>query len=115
MLAGGNYAFEDIDSADSDNASMKIDMEAFYAAVRDVDILIYNNNKDKTVKDMQSLIARNSLLADCKAVKDGNVWCTGANVYQQVTAVPGLLEDFRSIISGEADGMDELNYLARLR
>ena len=115
MLAGGNYAFEDIDSADSDNASMKIDMEAFYAAVRDVDILIYNNNKDKTVKDMQSLIARNSLLADCKAVKDGNVWCTGANVYQQVTAVPGLLEDFRSIISGEADGMDKLNYLARLK
>ena len=94
---------------------MKLEMEAFYETARDTDILIYNNNKDKTVKDLDSLIARNSLLADCKAVKEGNVWCTGANVYQQVTAVPALLEDFRAIISGEADGKDQLNYLTRLK
>ena len=115
LLAGGNYAFEDIDSEGDEVASVKIDMEAFYESARDTDILIYNNNKDKSVKDIESLIARNSLLADCKAVKEGNVWCTGANVYQQVTAVPGLLEDFRAIISGEADGKDELNYLTRLK
>ena len=115
LMAGGSYAFEDVDAGSADNASMKMDMEAFYAAARDADVFIYNNNKDKTVKDMQSLIARNSLLADCKAVKDGNVWCTGAGVYQQVTAVPGLLEDFHAIVSGEADGKDELNYLTRLR
>ena len=115
LMAGGSYAFEDVDAGSADNASMKMDMEAFYAAARDADVFIYNNNKDKTVKDMQSLIARNSLLADCKAVKDGNVWCTGAGVYQQVTAVPGLLEDFHAIVSGEADGRDELNYLTRLR
>ena len=115
LMAGGSYAFEDVDAGSADNASMKMDMEAFYAAARDADVFIYNNNKDKTVKDMQSLIARNSLLADCKAVKDGNVWCTGAGVYQQVTAVPGLLEDFHAIVSGEAEGKDELNYLTRLR
>ena len=114
-LAGGNYVFDGIDTENTTKATMNLEMEAFYAAARDADILIYNNTIDSTVKDMNGLLAKSPLLADFKAVKDGNVWSTGENVYQQVTSISSLMEDFHAVIFDEADGKDTLKCLTRLK
>ncbi len=114
-LAGGNYVFDGIDTENTTKATMNLEMEAFYAAARDADILIYNNTIDSTVKDLNGLLAKSPLLADFKAVRDGNVWSTGENVYQQVTSISSLMEDFHAVIFDEADGKDTLKCLTRLK
>ncbi len=113
-LAGGNYVFDGIETENTTKATMNLEMEAFYSAARDADILIYNNSIDSSVRDMDGLLAKSPLLADFKAVKNKNVWCTGENVYQQVTSVADLMEDFHSVIFDDADGADTLSCLTRL-
>ena len=114
-LAGGNYVFDGIETENTTKATMNLEMEAFYSTARDADILIYNNSIDSSVRDMDGLLAKSPLLADFKAVKNKNVWCTGENVYQQVTSVADLMEDFHSVIFDDADDADALSCLTRLK
>ena len=57
-------------------STMNMQMEAFYASVKDADYLIYNSTIDGELKSLNELLAKSVLLADFKAVKEGNVWCT---------------------------------------
>jgi iron complex transport system substrate-binding protein len=46
-------------------------MEEFYATAKDADFIIYNSTIDGEISSLDELIAKNSLLADFKAVKNG--------------------------------------------
>lgn len=64
-------------------STMNMDFESFYAAAKDADVLIYNSTIDGELTAIDELCAKNQLFADFKAVKEGNVWCTGKNMFQE--------------------------------
>ena len=61
---------------------MNMEMEAFYAAARDADYLIYNASIDGELETVDQLLEKSGLLANFKAVQSGDVWCTGKNMFQ---------------------------------
>ena len=73
--AGGRKVFADLQD-DSGKTSVAITMEEFYNTAADADYLIYNSSIDASVKSIDDLLAKESLMADFKAVKEGNVWVT---------------------------------------
>lgn len=114
-LAGGEYVFEDIGDAETRTSTVTIDMETFFAAAKDADYIIYNSTIDGELSTIEELLAKSELLAEFKAVQNGNVWCTGKNMYQDTTQLGQMIQSFQTIFSGEADGVTELPYLYRLQ
>jgi iron complex transport system substrate-binding protein len=49
--------------------------------------------------EIDELIAKNELLRDFKAVKNGNVWCTRENLYQETMKLGTVISDFNSIFT----------------
>ena len=72
-LAGGKYVFDDLGGEDSGRSTVNIQMEDFYKAARDADVLIYNSAIDGGVSSLEELVEKSGLLADFKAVKEGNI------------------------------------------
>lgn len=103
-LAGGRSVFEDTGS-DSGSAmsTLVMEMEKFYTQAKDADFIIYNSTIGGEITTVEELLAKNSLLADFKAVKNGDVWCTRANVYQETTKLGTMIFDFYSVFSGTAE------------
>ena len=56
-------------------------LEEFYSSVKDADFLIYNSAVDGGLETVEELLGKSGLLADFKAVKEGNVWCTARDLY----------------------------------
>ncbi len=114
-LAGGKYIFtaEDLNIDDNALSTMNIQSETFYNVARDADILIYNSTIDGELQSIDQLIGKNSILADFKAVREGNVWCTGQNMFQQTTGAADMICDLNTIFTGNADDT-ELTFLHRL-
>lgn len=111
-LAGGRYVPEGLGDEDGAASSMNIQPEAFYAGAKEADVLIYDGNV-YPVGSLAQLLEKSELLADFKAVQEGNVWYTGRSVFQETTAVAGMIGDFRAVLSGGAAG--EPTYLRRLK
>ncbi|MCD7820284.1 MAG: ABC transporter substrate-binding protein [Lachnospiraceae bacterium] len=110
-LAGGRYAFADLDD-DSGKTSVSISMEEFYATAIDVDYLIYNASIDATVDSIDALLAKSELFADFKAVQEGNVWSTGKSLYQATDIVGEFIRDINLMLT---DGEEsEMMFLTRL-
>ena len=78
---------------------------AFFA-----DYLIYNATIDEPLDTIDELLARSSLLADFKAVREGNVWCTDKYLYQATDVIAGLITDIHNMLIGE----EEMTFLHRL-
>ena len=114
-LAGGEYIFTDDDLNTEENAQSTADMqfEAFYAAAKDADVLIYSSTIDGGVEDISALLEKNSLFADFKAVRSGDVWCTDKNMFQQTTAAAEIISDLNLIFTGS--GGDETEFFYRLK
>ena len=114
-LAGGKYIFTADDLSVDDNAlsTMNIQAETFYELAHDADILIYNSTIDGELNTIDELIGKNSILADFRAVRERNVWCTGQNMFQQTTGAADMICDLNSIFTDKADSA-ELTYLHRL-
>ncbi len=112
-LAGGKYIFEKLGDAQTKRSTMNMQVEEFYNGAKDVDFLIYNSSIDGGVADMEELLDKCELLADFKAVKEGNVWCTTNDMYQQSLSIGYLMEDMHAMITG--DGEDDMHYLFRLK
>lgn len=114
-LAGGEYIFTADDLNAEDNAQSTTDMqfEAFYAAAKDADVLIYSSTIDGGVTDISALLEKNSLFADFKAVRSGNVWCTEKNMFQQTTAAAEMISDLNLIFTDNAG--DETEFFYRLK
>ena len=112
-LAGGVYVFDSLE-AEQENAlsTMNIQMETFYDAARDADVLIYNSAIEASLQTIDELIAKSAPLADFKAVRSGDVWCTGKSMFQESQSVGGMILDIHTILTGEDAG--NMNYLYRL-
>lgn len=114
-LAGGNYVFEDLGDPETATSTVTIEMETFFATAKDADIIIYNSAIVGEVGSIEELIEINGLLAEFKAVQNGNVWCTSQNMYQETTELGLMIQSFQKIFSGEADDLNEVPYLYRLQ
>ncbi|MCQ2406590.1 MAG: ABC transporter substrate-binding protein [Oscillospiraceae bacterium] len=114
-IAGGEYVFKDLfGDEDSKTSTMTIEREVFFAGAKDADYIIYNCNFGNSVGSIEELIRENDILADFKAVRDGNVWITDKNMFQETLKLGQMIKSFHQIVSGEADELDSLPYLTRL-
>lgn len=116
-LAGGTYILsaEDLNVDENALSTMNMQMEAFYDAARDADYLIYNSTIDGELDTIEQLLQKSELLADFKAVQQHNVWCTEQNMFQQTTGAADMVSDLHAILTGEADAVDQLTFLHRLK
>ena len=113
--AGGTYLPDATVLPPDENAlsTCNIQMEAFYESARDADILIYNSTIEGELATLEDLLAENPLLADFKAIKTGNIWCSRKSMFQKSTGIAQILLDFQKMF-GENPG-DELTYFYQLK
>ena len=111
-LAGGRYIFENLGDSESKRSTMNMQVEEFYDGAKDADYIIYNSTIDGGLSSVDELIDKCPVLADFKAVKDGNVWCTTNDMYQQSMSIGYMIRDIHSML---CDGdEDDMTYLFKL-
>lgn len=112
-MAGGDYVFKNVGKGTS--SSTQISMEDFYAQAKDADILVYSSTITLLNKPtIEGLIEGNPLLADLKAVKDGNVWVYGADWWETIPEADIFVRDIAAAFHPEAfDGL-KINKLVKL-
>ena len=110
-MAGGSYFLAPDGEDESKSSTMSMEMEAFYAAAKDCDYIIYNSTVDGELRTRQELLAKSPLLENFKAVQSGNVYCTTQNLYQSTMELGTLIADIHGMLLGEDQA---LNYLYRL-
>ena len=109
-IAGGTLCTP---ANDPGRASQTVSMEAFYAAAEQADILIYNASIEDAPEDMQQMCAKDNVLAQFRAVKEGNVWCMRSSLYQYASRTGAIIRDLHAILAGEAD--EETEFFFRLK
>ena len=114
-LAGGTYAPRNPAEPENALSTMNMQMEAFYAAVKDADYIIYNSTIDGELKSLDALLAKSSLLADFKAVKEGRVWCTEKNLFQESMGLGTMILDIHRMLTEEDPDPSEMTYIYPLR
>lgn len=114
-LAGGKYAFENLGDPNTVKSTVNMEMETFFATAKDADVVIYNSAIDGEISTIEELLKKNSLLGQFKAVKEGNVWCTSQNMYQETTQLGQMVRSFHQIFTGAADDLDEVPFLTRIK
>jgi len=112
-IAGGNYILspDDLNVDENSLSTMNMQFETFYSLAKDADYIIYNSTVDGNLSSLDELIEKNSLISDFKAVKNGNVWCTDKNMFQQTTAGADVIKDLNNIFSGEYEETEFLYHL----
>lgn len=113
-LAGGTYVFENLQEEDSASGTMNLQMEDFYDQAKDADFLIYSSSIEGEIYSVEELLEKCPLLADFRAVQEGNVWCTTANLYQSSMELGTVTEDFHKMLTAEETEDGACTYLFRL-
>lgn len=108
-LAGGNYIPTNIGDPDSKRSTVSMQIEDFYDQAKDVDFIIYNSSIDGGIGSVQELLDKCAVLKDFKAVKEGNVWCTTNDMYQQSMSIGYLIRDMHAMLQGK--DQDDMTYL----
>lgn len=108
-LAGGNYIPTNIGDPDSKRSTVSMQIEDFYDQAKDADFIIYNSSIDGGIGSVQELLDKCAVLKDFKAVKEGNVWCTTNDMYQQSMSIGYLIHDMHAMLQGK--DQDEMTYL----
>ncbi len=98
-LGGARYAFRDIQPGPDSGSTLNISMEEFYATAVDADYLIYNGTIADPIDSLEDLYALSDLFKDFKAVKEGNVWCSGNNMYQATDIVGDFILDINNMVT----------------
>ncbi len=114
-LAGGRYVFDNIGDPEKSTSTVTIEMETFFNTAKDADYIFYNSAISGELSSLDDLLEKNALLAEFKAVREGNVWCTHKNMYQDTIGLGEMIQSFHTIFTSEADQLNELPYLYRLR
>lgn len=109
-IAGGTLCTP---ATDPGRASQTVSMEAFYAAAEQTDILIYNASIEDAPQSLQEMCAKDNVLAQFRAVKEGNVWCMRSSLYQYASRTGAIIRDLHAILAGEAD--EETEFFFRLK
>ena len=109
-LAGGKYIFDKLGDEESHSSTLTMQIEEFYAAAKDVDYIIYNSTIDGELETVDELLDKCGLLADFRAVQEGNVYCTTRNLYQESMSIGYMIDDIHKMLVDD-EGM---RYLYRL-
>ena len=112
-MAGGEYVFDNLDSGNA-LSTVNMTMEAFYDGAKDADILIYNSTIDGELQTLEDLLEKSPILKDFRAVKTGECWCTGKNLFQEPTGLGKLIGDMHRILTEDLPEDGKLLYLHRL-
>ena len=113
-MAGGDYAFADLTDNGNNLATVNLSLENFYAGAKDADVLIYNSTIEGEVDSLAALLEKCPLLAECKAVQQGNVWCTAQSLFQQSMELPDLILDMNRVFTQENPPERELKFLTKI-
>jgi len=113
-MAGGTYIFPNLEGDGNALSTVNMQMEAFYDGAKDADCLIYNSTIDGELQTVDELLAKSPLLADFKAVQNGNVWCTGKNLFQEPMGLGKLIADIHTVLTEADPSSAELTYLHKL-
>lgn len=114
-MAGGTYVPQNIPGDDNALSTMDMQMEAFYAAAKDADYIIYNSTIDGELKSLDELTQKSGLLADFKAVKEGHVWCTKKDMFQETMGLGNMILDMHRIFTEDSPDPDSMTYLYQLK
>ena len=98
-LAGGETVFSNLGS-DSASSTVNMEPEEFYTKAKDADVIIYNSTIDGELTSIDELLTKNTLLSDFKAVKNGDVWCTRNNLFQESLKLGAVISDFNMALTG---------------
>ena len=112
-LAGGRYIFQNLGD-DNALSTMNMQMEDFYAGACDAEYIIYNSAIESELHSLDELLEKSSLLADFKAVKEGNVWCTEKSLFQETTGIATMISDMHTMLTSDDPDLSQLTYMYRL-
>jgi len=62
---------------------------------------------------MDDLLAKDPIMSEIKAVKEGNCWSTGSSMYQRTDIAGDMIMDFHTLFT-EENPEDKLVYLSKL-
>ena len=111
-LAGGKYVLSDVGIGKPGTINMEF--EAFYEGAKDADYIIYIWSLGGKPNDLNALLERSNILADMKAVKNGNVWCTTPDFFQISNTLGYMINDINLMLNSD-DKTDKLTYLTKLK
>ena len=104
-MAGGRYIFDGQVIEGNTKSTAAISMEEFYNTAVNADYLVYNASIDSPISTIDELLAKSELFADFKAVKEGNVWCTGKSMFQASDKIAEFIMDLNKVVT-DSDGSD---------
>ena len=110
-MAGGEYVPNDEES-DDHLGTAPMQMEAFYAAARDADYIVYNGTTSGEIHSIEELLARSSLMEEFAAVQQGHVYAADRNMYQKTMSLGSVIADLHRMMTDAPD--EELQYLEHL-
>lgn len=116
-MAGGEYIFSDLSDNGNNLATINLSLEEFYAGAKDADVLIYNSTIEGKIETTEQLLSKCPMLADFKAVQNGNVWCTTQSLFQESMELPDLILDMNRVFTAESPNAvneDELKFLTHV-
>ena len=64
---------------------------------------------------LKELLVKSPLLADFKAVKEGHVWCTGKNLFQETMGLGNMIQDIHKMLTEEEPDPGQMHYIHKLR
>ena len=111
-LAGGEYVLPELEPDKS--GTQKIEAEEFYAGAGEADYIVYIWSMGGKPETMDDFLARSEILADFKAVKEGNVWFTTPDYFQISDTLGAMILDFNKMLTNEDDSVTEFTYLFKL-
>lgn len=111
-LAGGEYILSDTGIGQPGTTNME--MEAFYDEAKDSDYIIYIWSVGGKPEKLDDLLAKNEILADMKAVRDGNVFCTAPDFFQISNTLGSMINDINLMLNSD-ENTGKLTYLFRLK
>ena len=114
-LAGGKYIFDKLGDTTTRSSTVTLEPEFFYSEAKDADIIIYNATIADEVASLDQIVDKFPLLADFKAFKSGNVWCTNKNMYQETTALGQMIDSLNKIFADSSGTLAQLPFFYRLK
>ncbi len=111
-MAGARYIFKDA-MDETGKSSVPMTIEAFYDIAADADYIVYNASIDSSVLTMNDLLAKDPIMSELKAVKEGNCWSTGSSMYQRTDIAGDMILDFHTLFT-EEDPESKLAYITKL-
>lgn len=111
-LAGGKYILSDLSPDKSGTTNMEF--EAFYDSAKNADYIIYVWSMGGKPSTLSDFLDRGEILADMKAVKDGQVWCTTPDFFQISNTLGNMINDINLMLNAD-ENTDKLTYLTKLK